>query len=221
MAIELARIRRVLRDRKISDLQIPTAYLEETFADAMDELAIEMGAGDIVQTGFATVSAAGSTITVSSTYPAMRYLKELVRESDGRPLVKTTYELIMWNRAYGGSEFGQPCEYALVPGPDETVLLEVFPTPQTPEVLTAVWEPVLSEVTLVTGTIPFTPTGLRALRARVSARAINSIPEARQVEIGISPTLAEDLMRQSKDAAAEEWHRVHAGEMQDHIVRAR
>jgi hypothetical protein len=221
MAIELARVRRLLRDRRISDAALSGPFLEELMSDAMDELAIEMGAGDIIQTGFATVSTTAVTIAIATPYPGMRSLKEFVRQSDGRPLTKTTMAEILWSRAYGGGNFGQPYKYNLSPAPDESVLLNVYPTPQTPEILTAVWEPIPSAVTIITGTIFLGPTGLRALRTRVAGRAILSLPPDKLAGMGASQGAGMDFLGQSKLAAAEEWQRMHMGELQDRVVRAR
>lgn len=218
VAIELGRIRRLITDRKLSDAVVPGSLLEELFYDGLDEVSREVGAGDIVQTGFATVGPTSTTVTVSATYPAMRHLKDLVRETDGVPLEKTTYELILLARQNGGANFGPPSRFTLVPGVDETVRLEVHPTPQTPVALTGVWEPVPAAVSQVTGTVYLSPTGLQALRALVASRALLSLSAAALEKLGRSQNYIESLATQARNAMTDEWCRMHAGEMQDRVV---
>src|SRR6185436_14839685 len=187
MAVELAKVRKLICDRKLSDTVVPGSLLEQLMYDTMDEISRDSGAGDIFDTNFATVTPTLTTISVASSYPAMRHLKHLVRQSDGFPLVKVTYELITYNRQYGGGQWGQPRMFTLVPGPDETVRLEVYPTPEVSEVLDAVWEPVPSAVTPMAGNIYLEPTGLLALRARVAARALLSLSQENLAKLGRSP----------------------------------
>jgi hypothetical protein len=216
--VELTRIRRLICDRKVSDPVIPSSLLEELFYDAMDEIARECGAGDIVQTGFATVGPTSTTVAVSATYPAMRHLKQLVRATDGVPLEKTTYDLILRMRQFGGAEFGPPRVFTLVPGVDESVLLEVYPTPSTAMSLTGVWEPVPATVSQVTGTVYLSPTGLLALRTLVASRALASLSASALEKLGRSPQYVANLDRQARDSMLDEWSRMHAGEMQDRVV---
>lgn len=219
MAAELVRVRRLMGDRKGPDYVVPSSLLEELMLDAMDEIARECGAGDIIQTGFATVGPSSVSVTVSSAYPAMRHLKQLVRESDGLPLQKMTYDEILQLRAFGGSEFGPPRNFALVPGPDESIQLEIQPTPATAYTLTGVWEPVPAAVTPVAGTIYLEPTALLALRNRVAARALGSLDADSLVKLGKGERHIAMMERVAENAVMDEWSRMHQGEMQDHVVR--
>lgn len=221
MDAEIGKVRRLLGDRKLSETFVPGATLEELMFDAMDEIAREAGAGDIIQTGFATVSSTDTSVTVSATYPAMRHLKHLVRESDGFPLQKTSHEAILASRAFGGSQFGPPQEYAIVPLTDEGVELACHPLPQTAETLTAVWEPVPSTVTRLAGSIYLSPTGLIALRNRVAARGLESLSQERLAALGRGQKYIDTLHGIAERAIVDEWARMHAGETQDFIVRAR
>ena len=219
LELELVHIRRLLTDRKLSDPVIPGALLEELAYATMDEISREVGAGDIVQSAFATITPNTTTINVSATYPAMRHLKHLTRASDGVPLVKASYELITYNRQYGGGQWGPPRMFALLPAPDETVRLETYPTPETSEVLDAVWEPVPSAVTPIAGTIYLEPTGLLALRARVAAKALTSLSQEGLAKLGRGPEYISMLNTMADKAIGDEWFRMHQGELQDHIGR--
>ena len=179
MSAELVRIRRLMGDRKGPDYLVPSSLLEELMLDCMDEIARDCGAGDIIQTGFATVGPNSVSVTVSSAYPAMRHLKHLVRAIDGLPLEKATYEDILSLRAFGGSEFGPPRRFALVPGPDESIQLEIQPTPDKAYTLTGVWEPVPAAVTPVSGTIYLEPTALLALRIHRHIPGRGPAPQSR------------------------------------------
>lgn len=218
VAVELDRIRRLITDRKLSEPVVPGSLLEELFYDGLDEVSREVGVGDIVQTGFATVGPTSVTIAVSGTYPGMRHLKELVRATDGVPLQKATHEQILLWRQNGGANFGPPDSFTLVPGVDESVLLEVFPTPSTSVSLNAVWEPMPAAVSQVTGTVYLTPTGLLALRNLVAARALQSLSSSAVEKLGRSENYAGMLEARAKNAMVDEWSRMHAGEMQDRVA---
>lgn len=219
MAVELEHVRRLMGDRKLGSPAVPGSLLEELMGMTMDELSRNIGAGDIVQTGFATVGPTSTTVTVSGSYPAMRHLKHLVRESDGKPLSRCSYSLILHNRQYGGGNYADPYQFALVPGPDETVLLEVYPTPSSSISLTGVWEPVPSAVTPLAGNIYLEPSSLVALRARVAARALASLPQDQLAALGKSQQHIDNLNAMADRAEAEEWHRMNAAGISDHIER--
>lgn len=219
--VELYRVRRLVGDRALSDPALSGSTLEELLYDGIDEVWRRIGAGDVYQTGFATVGPTSITVTISSSYPAMRHLKHLVRESDGVQLQKTTLEAILNARAYGGSEFGPPREYALTPLADETMRLDTHPIPSSTETLTAVWEPFPAAVSQVTGTISMSPTALVALRTLVASRALLMLSPEKRVQLGISDEYPMSLKVQSDAAITEEWGRIHQGETQDFIMRAR
>lgn len=225
---EIIRIRRLMGDRVLGELVIPTATIEEIMVDAMDEIAREAGIGDVRTTGFVTVGSTGFATLTTTNADGLRHLKHLVRESDGRPLGKTDYESILASRAFGGGEFGAPTQYSLrthhssatfavVP----TAVIDVYPTPQNPEVLTAVWEPVLSQINLLTGQIILGLSGLLAMRNRTAGRVLLSLSAENLKKLGKDRGFAKELLGVADKAVVDEFQRNHPNEMQDHVIRLR
>ena len=223
-ANEVRRIRRLLSDRQLSDPVVPGSLLEELLADALDELSTEFG-GDVRTTSFASVGTTGRvTITTPGTYPNVRFIRNLIRQSDGLPLEKTTHQAILDARAYGVDSTSVPQFYCVRTEQTGAQVIEVYPAPASATILDAIWEPIPEEVVsiaLTTPTINFSPTGLRALRARVAGRALSALAPEELAKLGRTPQYAQGLLTQSQSAAADEWQRVNQDNLQDHIVRAR
>lgn len=229
MDTHMLAVRRLLKDRSPADYVFPTTQLEELTNLAIDELAEEMGMGNVETPAWVTLTVGIDTydVTLPSVggvaVPSIQHLFSLTTTNLNWPMHKLTREEMLDRKAGPTKRQGTPTtHYAIWEEPDQSLALMVDPYPTVADNLAAIWQPIHRRAdSFFDASLMFSKRGLSALRLRVCAMALATAGQTALQRLDLPSDLADKWRAESSGIALDEYARLNEGHRVGHIRRMR